>query len=69
MPEPSDTDWAYAAGFVDGEGCMAVVRSFVPGRDRYVYGVHVVVSNRDREVLEPGLPQAKLSRTLVINTN
>jgi hypothetical protein len=44
-------DWAYAAGFVDGEGCIAVVRSFVPNRGRYVYGVHVVVTNCDVEVL------------------
>jgi len=51
LPEPSDTDWAYAAGFVDGEGCIAIVRSFVPGRGRYYYGVHVVVANRDRDVL------------------
>jgi hypothetical protein len=52
VPEPSDTDWAYAAGFVDGEGCIAVVRSFVPDRGRYQYGVNVVVSNLDRDVLE-----------------
>ena len=52
MPEPSDTDWAYAAGFVDGEGCIAIVRSFTPARGRYYYGVHVVVANTDREVLE-----------------
>jgi len=44
VPEPSDTDWAYAAGFVDGEGCIAIVRSFVKARDRYYYGVHVVVA-------------------------
>jgi hypothetical protein len=49
--EPQDTDWAYAAGFVDGEGCIAIVRSFEPSRGRYQYGVHLVVSNRDREVL------------------
>ena len=52
MPELPDTDWAYAAGFVDGEGCIAIVRSYVPARGRYYYGVHVVVANRDREVLE-----------------
>jgi hypothetical protein len=46
------TDWAYAAGFVDGEGCIAVVRSFIPGRGRYVYGVHVVVANGDHGVLD-----------------
>ena len=51
MAEPSDTDWAYAAGFVDGEGCIAIVRSFVPNRGRYYYQVHVVVSNGNREVL------------------
>ena len=51
MPEPADTDWAYAAGFVDGEGCIAIVRSFVKPRGRYYYGVHVVVANRDRNVL------------------
>ena len=35
MPdEPLSTDWAYAAGFVDGEGCIAIVRSFVPLRGR-----------------------------------
>jgi|SRR5439155_26390549 len=49
--EPSPTDWAYAAGFVDGEGCIAVVRSFEAKRGRYQYGVQVVVANRDRDVL------------------
>ena len=52
MSEPSDTDWAYAAGFVDGEGCIAIVRSFVPSRNRYYYGVHVVVANNNRDVLD-----------------
>jgi hypothetical protein len=53
VPEESQaTDWAYVAGFVDGEGCIAVVRSFVRSRERYVYGVCVVVANRDREVLD-----------------
>jgi hypothetical protein len=51
LAELPSTDWAYAAGFVDGEGCIAIVRSFVPLRGRYYYGVHVVVANRDREVL------------------
>jgi hypothetical protein len=46
------TDWAYAAGFVDGEGCIAVVRSFVPKVDRFYYGVHTVVANRERSVLD-----------------
>jgi hypothetical protein len=49
---PTHTDWAYAAGFVDGEGCIAVTRSFLPARGFYGYGVAVVVSNRDRHVLE-----------------
>jgi len=52
MAEILDTDWAYAAAFVDGEGCIAVVRSFVPKRGRFYYGVQVVVANRDRPVLE-----------------
>jgi hypothetical protein len=52
VAEPLDTDWAYAAGFVDGEGCIAVVRSFVPKSSRYVYGVHVVVANTERAVLD-----------------
>lgn len=52
MPGHADTDWAYAAGFVDGEGCIAVVRSFLPTKGRYQYGVHVVVVNRDRDVLD-----------------
>lgn len=46
------TDWAYGAGFVDGEGCIAVARSFVKGRGKFSYGVVGVVSNRDRQVLE-----------------
>jgi hypothetical protein len=49
--EIRDTDWAYAAGFVDGEGCIAIVRSFEPKRGRFYYGVQVIVSNRDRPVL------------------
>jgi hypothetical protein len=52
IQEPQDTDWAYAAGFVDGEGCIAIVRSFVRLRARYYYGVQVVVTNRDRNVLD-----------------
>jgi hypothetical protein len=52
LAEPEATDWAYAAGFVDGEGCIAVVRSFVGARGRYQYGVHIVVTNRDRAVLD-----------------
>ncbi len=52
MPEIKDTDWAYAAGFVDGEGCIAVVRSFVPSRDHFVYSVHVVVANNGRDALD-----------------
>lgn len=53
MPqEPEATDWAYAAGIADGEGCIAIVRSFTPSRGRYNYGVQVTVSNRDRDVLE-----------------
>jgi len=52
MAEIKDTDGAYAAGFVDGEGCIAVVRSFAPQRGRYYYGVNVVVANTNREVLD-----------------
>ena len=50
--EPKETDWAYAAGFVDGEGCIAIVRSFSSRAGRYYYGVQVVASNRDRAVLD-----------------
>ena len=52
MPEPSDTDWAYAAGFVDGEGCIAIVRSFSQARSLYQYSVQVVVANHDRRALD-----------------
>jgi hypothetical protein len=52
LAEPDVTDWAYAAGFVDGEGCISIVRSFVAARGRYYYSVQVVVANRDRAVLE-----------------
>ncbi len=51
MPEITDTDWAYAAGFVDGEGCIAIGRSFEPKRGRFYYTVQIVVSNRDQAVL------------------
>jgi len=47
-----ETDWAYAAGFVDGEGCIAIVRSFTPKRNRFYYGVQVVVANTDRRALD-----------------
>ena len=52
MPEIRNTDWAYAAGFVDGEGCIAIGRSFVPAKERFYYSVQIVVSNRDRVVLD-----------------
>jgi hypothetical protein len=52
MGEISETDWAYAAGFVDGEGCIAVTRQYVAKRSRFYYGVAVVVANRDINVLE-----------------
>jgi hypothetical protein len=53
LAEPEPTDWAYAAGFVDGEGCIAIVRSQskrIGGR--FQYGVQIVVANRDRPVLD-----------------
>jgi hypothetical protein len=49
---PLDTDWAYAAGFVDGEGCISVARGFSTRSGRYRYGVQIVVANRDRGVLD-----------------
>ena len=52
LAEPEVTDWAYAAGFVDGEGCISIARSFVSARGRYYYSVHVVIANRDRRVLD-----------------
>jgi len=52
LAEPLDTDWAYAAGLVDGEGCISVTRSFTRSSDRFNYGVCVVVANRDRAVLD-----------------
>ena len=52
MLDVKDTDWAYAAGFVDGEGCIAITRSFTPTRGRFYYGVVVVAVNRDRDVLD-----------------
>ncbi|HEV2139599.1 MAG TPA: hypothetical protein VGT01_00275 [Candidatus Dormibacteraeota bacterium] len=52
MSEIKDTDWAYAAGFVDGEGCIAITRSFSAPRNRFYYGVCVVAVNRERAVLD-----------------
>jgi hypothetical protein len=52
LTDIKDTDWAYAAGFVDGEGCIAVTRSFSAQRDRFSYSVVVVVVNRERLVLD-----------------
>lgn len=52
MIEIKDTDWAYAAGFVDGEGCIAIVRSFTPRGNRFYYTIQVVVANTDRRVLD-----------------
>ena len=52
MTEIKVTDWAYAAGFVDGEGCIAITRSFSKPRNRFYYGVAVVAVNRDRDVLD-----------------
>jgi hypothetical protein len=51
LAEPEATDWAYAAGFVDGEGCIAITRSFVSSRNNYAYSVAVVVSNNECAVL------------------
>ena len=39
MTEIKDTDWAYAAGFVDSEGCIAIARLFKPRRGRFYYSV------------------------------
>jgi len=49
---PNPTDWAYAAGFVDGEGCIAITRGLSRRRGRYYYSVGVVVANRQREALD-----------------
>jgi|SRR3954471_9593594 hypothetical protein len=42
------TQWAYAAGFVDGEGCITSYRNSVSG----YYYVRIRVGQRDREVLD-----------------
>jgi hypothetical protein len=52
VAEPEPTDWAYAAGFVDGEGCIAITRTFLAARNKFGYSVAVVVTNRDRLVLD-----------------
>jgi hypothetical protein len=52
LAEPSDVDWAYAAGFVDGEGCIAISRAWVQRRNLFSYSVQVVVTNRERSVLD-----------------
>jgi hypothetical protein len=52
LAELEATDWAYAAGFVDGEGCIAITREHVPARGKFVYSVAVVVVNRERDVLD-----------------
>src|SRR5205823_9147637 len=49
---PNPTHWAYAAGFVDGEGCIAITRGLSRRRGRYYYSVGVVVANRQREALD-----------------
>ena len=49
-------DWAYAAAFVDGEGCIAITRSSYVGprypEGRFYYSTAVVIANRDRAVLD-----------------
>src|SRR5207302_4100828 len=52
LSDPLPTDWAYVAGLVDGEGCIAVIRFYEPRRERYYYGITVVIANTDRAVLE-----------------
>lgn len=53
-----DTDWAYLAGFFDGEGCVAIIetqrkRSRLSNRASYpYYQIRMVITNTDYLLLE-----------------
>ncbi len=51
--KPSETDCAYAAGILDGEGCVHIAKNTLKIRpDRPYFQAHVVVVNTDRPLLE-----------------
>lgn len=47
-----ETDLAWAAGFIDGEGCITIRRYRVPGGRNLAYQVAIVVANTHRESVE-----------------
>lgn len=47
-----DAERAYAAGILDGEGCISIKRYTTPGRPRPYHQLHVQICMSDHHVLE-----------------
>ena len=47
-----ETDRAWMAGFIDGEGCLTIARQMRKGRPSPAYRVFITVSNTNRPCLE-----------------
>lgn len=48
-----ETDKAWMAGFVDGEGCLTIVRQVRKGRPSPTYRASITISNTCRDALTP----------------
>lgn len=49
----SDTDKAWMAGFLDGEGCLTISKQVRKNRPSPAYRAAISVSNTDRRILQP----------------
>jgi len=50
--ELSETDKAWMAGFVDGEGCITISKQVRKNRPSPAYRVSITIANSDRRVLD-----------------
>jgi hypothetical protein len=41
--------WAYLAGLIDGDGTIAITKSFVPTSNYYLYDTHIAVHSTDKK--------------------
>lgn len=49
----TDTELAWQAGIIDGEGCLTMAKQIRRGRPSPAFRVHVTVANTDTRLLDP----------------
>ena len=52
VPVIPNLDHAWAAGFIDGEGCVRIAKHSAKDRVNPIYNLHLAISQNRRDTLE-----------------